>query len=103
MTLTSTPRSWSRPRRGIACLTAVAILLAGITQAAHFHKDELSGGPPDVHCLLCMYAAVSAGPPTVAQPVLPTTGYCTDILAFTRVSPPSHHPVAYEARGPPLS
>ena len=43
----------------------VAIILAGIAQAAHYHKDEARYGSTDVHCLLCLYASGTAGPPAL--------------------------------------
>jgi len=103
MSLPSLPWSRPRPLRRIALAMAVAILFAGIAQAAHFHKDELAGGGADVHCLLCLFAASTAGPPAIAQPARPVAArYCNYRFPSSSARPPSHYPVPYEARGPPL-
>ena len=103
MSLLSLPRSRRRLFRRVALVMAVAILFAGIAQAAHFHKDELAGGATDVHCLLCLFAASTAGPPAIVQPARPVAArYCNYRLPSSSVPPLGHHPVPYEARGPPL-
>jgi hypothetical protein len=99
MSFTSARRSRAR----FAWVMAVAILLAGIAQAAHYHESELAGGSSDVHCLVCLYAAGAAGPPSVVQAVSPGRRYCTDSTSPATVLILSRQPVPYEARGPPLS
>ena len=104
MRVLSPPRFRPRPLRRIALAMAAAILFAGIAQAAHIHKDELAGGATDVHCLLCLFAASTAGPPAIVQPARPVAArYCNYRLPCSCAPPPSHLPVPYEARGPPLS
>lgn len=100
----SPPRPFSqiRLRRRIALAMVVAILLAGIAQAAHYHPDELvHPGSTDVHCLLCLYAGGSAGPPT-----LPSAPAAISLSHDYR--PPQSIPgpegilaASYDARGPP--
>jgi hypothetical protein len=82
---------------------AVAILLAGIAQAAHYHKDELvHPGSTDVHCLLCLFAAGSAPPPAILPLVrLPGPKHCDYRLADSNRCPESTDPASYDARGPP--
>ena len=83
---------------------AVAILIAGIAQAAHYHKAELARGSTDVHCLLCLFAAGSAGPPVHVQPVPVTAARSWPYhfpASITR--PQSRCGACYDARGPPLS
>jgi hypothetical protein len=82
---------------------ALAILLAGIAQAAHYHKTELARGTTDVHCLLCLFAGSSAGPPSIAQALPGAVRYCSYRFPLTDVRARNHHPVPYDARGPPLS
>ncbi len=100
------PRLFSRARarRHIAFLLAVAVLFAGIAQAAHYHRDELTGqNQTDIHCLLCLYAASTAGPPAATRPVTPPAPrYCGyrspahpgQVTLYTAAS--------YDARGPPI-
>ncbi len=81
---------------------AVAILFAGIAQAAHYHKDELTRGTTDVHCLLCLFAAGSAGPPAVVQ-LVPGAAprYFSYRFPSSIPRPRSKHAASYDARGPP--
>jgi hypothetical protein len=104
MSSSSPLRSRPRPARRLVLAVAAAILFAGIAQAAHFHKDELTGGQTtDIHCLLCLFAAGSATPPAIpVQPVQSAVRYCSYRFPSSGVCPPSHQPVPYEARGPPL-
>ena len=103
MSVPSLHGSPPRSRRHIVCVVAVAILLAGIAQAAHYHKGELTRGTTDVHCLLCLFAGSSAGPPAIAQAMQGPPRYSSYRFPSTIVSLPNHHPAPYEARGPPLS
>jgi hypothetical protein len=102
MSVPSLPASQPRSRRHIAWVVVVAILLAGIAQAAHYHKTELARGTTDVHCLLCLFAGAQAGPPAIAQALPAAPRYYTYRSPLTTVCPPSHHPAPYQARGPPL-
>lgn len=80
-----------------------AVLLAGIAQAAHFHKSEfVSGSSSDVHCLLCLYAAGSAAPPAPTQ-LIATAMLSQRAAPCPRAlpCPRSHAPASYDARGPP--
>lgn len=94
-----------RPRRRIVVTLVLAILFAGFAQAAHFHKDELSGHPTqaDLHCLLCLYAAGSAAPPAIlTRPAAPAARFARpNLVSITPVLRTA--PAAYDARGPPLS
>ena len=102
--MTVLPRIFSqvRPRRRIAWLMAVAILLAAVAQAAHYHKDERGKfGGADPHCQLCQYAGGTA-----ALPVLPTAPPAA--RPYRDYRPPHSIPcpggilaASYEARGPP--
>jgi len=93
-----------RARRRIVFAMALAILIAGIAQAAHFHKDEMGHfGGQDEHCLLCIYAGGTAALPTL--PALPTAP-----PAFRNYRPPHSLPcperlfaASYDARGPPVA
>jgi hypothetical protein len=80
----------------------VAILLAGIAQAAHYHKTQLARGTTDVHCLLCLFAGSSAGPPAIAQALPGASRYYCYRFPIISIWAPDHHPAPYEARGPPL-
>ena len=92
-----------RPRRRIVIALVLAILLAGFAQAAHFHKDELAGRTTqaDIHCLLCLYAAGSAGPPAIGiRAPAPAPRYARPIVvSITSILRAA--PAAYDARGPP--
>ncbi len=99
MSFAAAPRS----RRRVALVMAVVILIAGIVQAAHYHKSELAGGAPDVHCLVCLYAGGSAGPPTVAQVLPPSPSHCSYSFPTATVPLLEHRTAPYQARGPPLS
>lgn len=103
MSVPSLPICQLRSRRHIAWVVAVAILLAGIAQAAHYHKTELARGTTDVHCLLCLFAGASAGPPAIAQALQGALRYCPYRFPLTGVCPSNHQPAPYQARGPPLS
>jgi hypothetical protein len=95
--------SQARLRRRIALAMAVAILFAGVAQAAHFHQDELiHPGSTDVHCLLCLFAGGSATPPAVL-PFVPPAGprHCDYRPPHSIPCPESTDPASYDARGPP--
>jgi len=99
------PFSQARARRHIALLLAFAVLFAGIAQAAHYHKDELAGGhsQTDVHCLLCLYAASTAGPPAPAPQAVPAAPrYCGYRLPACLGRLTLHTAASYDARGPPV-
>jgi hypothetical protein len=96
------PGSLPRARRHVAWLVAIAIMLAGIAQAAHYHKAEIARGTTDVHCLLCLFAGAQAGPPAIAQVLQGAARYYGYRFPVTSVCPPNHHPAPYQARGPPL-
>ncbi len=82
---------------------AVAILFAGIAQAAHYHKDELTRGTTDVHCLLCLFAAGSAGPPAIVQLVRAAAPrYFSYRFPSSIPCPQSNYAASYDARGPPV-
>ncbi|HEX4025857.1 MAG TPA: hypothetical protein VHX52_14315 [Steroidobacteraceae bacterium] len=95
----------TRLRQRIALAMAVAILFAGIAQAAHYHKDELvHPGSTDVHCLLCLYAAGTAGPPAIASLVPDGGPRQRDYRPPHSIPCPFGIRVAsYDARGPPLA
>ena len=104
MILSRAPFRPTRARRHIAWAMALAILLAGIAQAAHYHKDELTRGSTDVHCLLCLYAASSAGPPAPVelQPrIVPR--YCGYRGFSVLPDPQRAESSCYDARGPPAA
>jgi hypothetical protein len=96
------PWSLPRARRHVAWLVAAAIMLAGIAQAAHYHKAEIARGTTDVHCLLCLFAGSSAGPPAIPQALPGAVRYCSYRFPADSLCPPAHHPAPYQARGPPL-
>jgi len=103
MSVPSLPACPPRSRRYIAWVVAVAILLAGIAQSAHYHRTELARTMTDVHCLLCLFAGGSAGPSAIAQALRGAPRYSSYRFPLTHACPPNHHhPVPYEARGPPL-
>jgi hypothetical protein len=83
-------------------MVAFAIMLAGIAQAAHYHKTELARGTTDVHCLLCQFAGANALPPAIVQALPAAPRSCSYRFPLTSFCPPNHHPAPYEARGPPL-
>jgi hypothetical protein len=81
-----------------------AVLLAGIAQAAHYHRDKLGRpGSVDTHCLLCLYAAGTAAPPAIHQATRPA-----ETRLRERVDPhcigcaENHYAASYDARGPPI-
>lgn len=81
---------------------ALAVLFAGIAQAAHFHKEE-SQQHAEVHlqCLLCMHSAGNAGAaelPRVVPVVFAWRSY-TPLLTLPRPQSDAHS--FYDARGPP--
>lgn len=89
-------------RRGVALLAAVAVFVAGLAQAAHFHKDEFSrGAETHLQCLLCLHADRWAGPPTL--PSAPkTSSTVLARLVIVQTPAPTELPRAdYDARGPP--
>jgi len=93
----------SRARRRVLLVMAAAILLAGIAQAAHYHKDEFARGGTDVHCLLCQYAGGTAALPVpvrVAPPAPPP--YQAVICPTTLPCAQRSEAAPYDARGPPL-
>jgi len=97
--------AWLRPkpRRHITLVVVLAIFLAGIAQAAHYHKSEPTRGTTDVHCLLCLYAGGTAGPPAIARAVPGAVRYSSYRFPAASVLPLTHRPVPYQARGPPLA
>jgi hypothetical protein len=93
----------ARLRQRIALLMAVAVVLAGIAQAGHFHKIE-AGRHTDSHpqCLLCLHSSGSAGPPAVAGLVPDAVEHCRLAAPETATIPCSAIVASYDARGPPL-
>jgi hypothetical protein len=89
-------------RRRLVQIMAVLVLLAGIAQAAHFHKPELAQHN-DVHlqCLLCIYSGGSAGPPVVARLVQGAAAYRPYPLPAAASIPRDAVVASYDARGPP--
>jgi hypothetical protein len=77
-------------------------LLAGIAQAAHYHKDELGNlSGTDLHCVVCLYAGGTAPPPilpTVPAAVPPYRDYRPP---HSIPCPESIFAASYDARGPP--
>lgn len=102
MSVPSLPASQPGSRPYIAWVVAVAILLAAVAQAAHSHKSELTRGTTDVHCLLCLFAGASAGPPAITQAPPPPPRYWSYRAGSRSGCPQNHQPLPYEARGPPL-
>jgi hypothetical protein len=94
----------TRLRQRIALLMAVAVLLAGLAQAGHFHKIE-AGQHNDTHpeCLLCLHASGSAGPPAVARLVPDAVEHYCLAIPETAAIPRSAIVASYDARGPPLA
>ena len=83
-------------------LAVVALFLAGLAQAAHFHKnDPTRGSETHLQCLLCLHADRWAGPPELpglGAPIL-TGGPIVVVVAASRLTVHSSH--NYDARGPP--
>jgi hypothetical protein len=89
-------------RRRIVLLLAVAVLLAGIVQAVHTHKDELTGCDGDKHCLVCVFVACNGAPPALVVLVRPAAlPVRAAICSFELPRPCSLAPASYNARGPP--
>ena len=91
-----------RVRRRIAWAMVIAILLAGIAQAAHYHKDKqghFGGADPD--CLLCQYAGSSAAPPVVPTVPAAPPPYREYQSPHSVPCPECLFPASYDARGPP--
>src|SRR6185437_12677015 len=65
-----------RWRRRITVFLAMAVLLAGLAQAAHYHRDNLARGSTDVHCLLCLFAASRTTPGPVFLPLQQLSDQC---------------------------
>jgi len=81
---------------------AVAILLAGIAQAAHYHNDERGDfGGKDPHCLLCQYAGGSAAPPVLQTVPAAPPPYREYQPPHSVPCPECFFPASYDARGPP--
>jgi hypothetical protein len=102
MTLSLHSFSGAKSRRRIALVMAAAIVLAGIAQSAHYHKDDQGDfGGKDLHCLLCQYAGGTAAPPVVSTvpAALPPYRECQPPHAVP--CPECLFPASYDARGPP--
>jgi hypothetical protein len=102
MIAAAAPFSSARLRRRIAIVMAMAVLLAGIAQAAHFHKLEL-GQHSDVHlqCLLCLHSAGTAGPPEVVRLVQGAVTVRAFVSPAIASLPQDAAIASYDARGPP--
>jgi len=80
----------------------VAIILAGMAQAAHYHKDDTARpSSADVHCLLCLYASSAAGPPASQRVPNAKTSCLAYRAPHSIPCPESPDAASYEARGPP--
>ena len=102
MTLSLTSLSKARPRQCIALALVAAILLAGIAQAAHYHKDEQGDfGGKDVRCQLCQYAGGTAALPVVPTVAAALPPYREYQSPHSIPSPECLFPASYDARGPP--
>ncbi len=89
-------------RRSVALLAAVALLLAGFAQAAHYHKDQPARGvQTHLQCLLCLHADRWAGPPVPALARTPGLAASTLVAPLSTAHPDRTHVVLYDARGPP--
>jgi hypothetical protein len=98
------PFSQVRALRRIAFFLTFAVLFAGIAQAAHYHRGELSGhSQTDVHCLLCLFAGGNATPPAPIRAIAPTAPrYCGYLHPVRPGFLTLHTAASYEARGPPF-
>lgn len=103
MTLPSL-QSLRRPllRQSLALLATVALLIAGMAQAAHFHKDDSNRGV-DTHlqCLLCLHVDRWAGPPQLPQAVARSLTFIALLVVFATGIVFCRVPRHYEPRGPP--
>lgn len=94
----------SRWRRRITVFLAFAVLFAGVAQAAHYHKSDLIDGSTHVHCLLCLFAASTAGPPALARVTPPAAPrFCSYRCPATGTGPLTSEAALYDARGPPAA
>ena len=98
------PLAKTRVHRRVALAMGIAILLAGVAQAAHYHRDEQGNfGGADPHCLLCQYAGGTAAPPvpfTVPAAPLPYRDYRPP---HSIPCPEGYLAASYDARGPPAA
>lgn len=102
MSPTFRPFSTARLRRRFALFMAVAVLIGGIAQAAHYHKVELAQrGDVHLQCLLCMASAGSAGPPDAPRLVQSAVICVVCSAPLPTPRPESLNAASYDARGPP--
>lgn len=89
-------------RQRLALFVAVAVLIGGIAQAAHYHKTEQTQ-LADVHlqCLLCFSSTGSAGPPDAPHMVRSEVPRVLRFIAVSVPAPDRLETSSYEARGPP--
>jgi hypothetical protein len=93
-----------RWRRRVILFLTLAVLFAGIAQAAHSRKSDLVQGSTHVHCLLCLFAASSASPAALAR-VIPSRAprFCSYRCLATSVGAVNSDGMLYDARGPPAA
>lgn len=81
---------------------ALALVLAGIAAAAHYHKDEqgkFRGADP--HCLLCLSAGGTGAPPVLPGLPAATPPHHDYDPPHSIPCPQGYLAASYDARGPP--
>lgn len=93
-----------RWRRRIILFLAFAVMFAGFAQAAHYHKGDPGRRSTYVHCVLCLFAAGGATPPSGARAMPPRAlCFCSDRCSVNDAGPLSSEAALYDARGPPAA
>lgn len=85
-------------------IVTVALVYAGIVQAAHFHKSEFSGhGKAAQACEICLHSGQGAVPPAVMHTAEVLCSALIEVCETQDTAPRSVLQSSYRARGPPLS
>jgi hypothetical protein len=83
-------------------LLIVAVLLASIAEASHYHRDEFTQrGDTHVQCSLCLHSTGSGGTPHLPAVLRSAAIVLVAHFAATPVLVESIGTASYDARGPP--
>jgi len=90
-------------RHAIVTIVALFVGIAGIAQAAHFHRDDVrTHAGTDIRCLLCAHAERATAPAVAAPPLLFQIAWSILLPVICVAVATASVTAGFRARAPPL-